>query len=109
MGTFPGAAYFRNPEPVAREAFRRILDWAGRAQQATVSDLTIQARLHAGAGGTYLWVLNPNRAEKTLTVTLQQGPWKSATRLWGAGGPKLDGNSVTITIADRDAAVIRLE
>jgi len=108
MGTFPGAAYFRHQEPAARARFRELLAWARRGQQAAVSEPGIVARLHSGAGGDYLWVMNPGRGPRTVTVTLQKGPWRSAERMWGEGAVKASGNQVEVALADRDGAVIRL-
>jgi beta-galactosidase len=109
IGTFPGAAYFRRPEAAARARFRELLAWAGRTQQVTVSDPAVIARLHAGAGGDSLWVVNPTRSARTVTVTLQKGPWQSARPVWGEGPVAVRGHSFEMTVADRDAMVLRLE
>ena len=111
IGTFPGAAYFRYPDARGRDAFRGFLEWAGRAQQAAVSNPGVIARLHTGSGGTYLWVLNPARGAKDVAVTLQQGPFRSVRLLWGeeAEKPSVDGKTVHVHVGQRDAAVLRLE
>jgi len=108
MGTFPGAAYFRHQEPSTRTCFRELLAWAKRVPQITVSDAAIIARLHGGPGGDYLWVVNPTRSARSVTVTLQKGPWQSARPLWGEGPVAVMGHSLQVTVADRDAMVLRL-
>lgn len=110
IGTFPGAAYFLNHAPDTRAFFAGLLQWAGVKQRLTVNDPTLQARLHTGPGGTYLWVVNPGRAPRTATVTLA-GNYKTATELWQSGiaTPKLTNNQIQLTIQDRNAAVMRLE
>ncbi len=110
IGTFPGASYFLNHAPDTRAFFAGLLQWAGIKQRLTVNDPTLQARLHTGPGGTYLWVVNPGRAPRTATVTLATN-YTTATELWQSGNaaPKLTNNQIQLTIQDRNAAVIRLE
>jgi len=108
VGTFPGAAYFRNPEAGARNLFREFLRWAKRSQQVSISDASVMARLHTGAGGTYLWVLNPARTAKTVSVTLQTGPWRKARRLWGEGESSVKGHAIEVRVEERDGAVLLL-
>ena len=109
MGTFPAAAYFRHEEAATRTRFREFLAWAKRPQQVTVSDAAVIGRLHSGSGGDYLWVLNPTRMPRTVTVTLQQGPWRSTRTLWGDAEVALSGHTLRLTVPGRDAAVLRLE
>ena len=71
IGTFPGGAYFRNRAPATREFFAGLLAWAGVPQQAKSSDPEVKARLHQGAGGTYLWVVNPTRTARTVKISLR--------------------------------------
>ncbi len=110
IGTFPGASYFLHHSPDTRAFFAGLLPWAGVKQRLTINDPTLQARLHTGPGGTYLWVVNPGRAPRTATVTLATN-FKTATELWqsGVAAPKLLNNQLQLTIQDRNAAVIRLE
>jgi beta-galactosidase len=109
IGTFPGGAYYRNHAPTTREFFAGLLAWAGVRQQVQSSDPAIKARLHQGAGGTYLWVVNPTRTPKTVSLTLP-APYRRATDLWQeAGHASLTGATLTVSVEDRNAAVLRLE
>ena len=109
IGTFPGGAYYRTHAAATREFFAGLLAWAGIRQQVQSSDPAIKARLHKGAGGTYLWVVNPTRTPKTLTLTLDS-PYRRATDLWQDGShPSITGAALTVTVEDRNAAVVRLE
>ena len=85
------------------------MDWAHHPQQVVINDNTLKARLHTGPGGTYLWIVNPNRAEKAVSVTLSSGAYKSVRRLWGEGAATLDGRTLTVRLDERDAAVLLLE
>jgi beta-galactosidase len=109
MGSFTGAAYFRKPNQTVRDLYARIPEWARQTLKLTVSDRSVQARLHTGAGGTYLWVLNPNREAKTVTVTVMGAQFQSAKRLWGAGEAAVSGKAVQVAVEDRDGAVLKLE
>jgi beta-galactosidase len=109
IGTFPGGAYFLNHAPATRQFFAGLLSWAGVAQQVRSSDPEVKARLHAGPGGTYLWVVNPSRQTRTVQIVLPS-PCRHATELWQASDrPVLTGRSVTATVEERNAAVIRLD
>ncbi len=109
IGSFPGGAYFRNHAPATREFFAGLLAWAGVAQRVQSSDPQVKARLHEGAGGTYLWVVNPTRVTRTVKISLSQS-FQRAVDLWQESGhPAVTGNVVTTTVGDRNVAVIRLE
>lgn len=109
IGTFPGGSYFRNHSPATREFFAGLLPWAGVHPRLQASDPQIRARLHEGPGGTYLWVVNPERSPRTVTITLPAN-FARATDLWQeAGRPSVQGRTLTTTVEDRNAAVIRLQ
>jgi beta-galactosidase len=109
IGTFPGGSYYRNHAVGTREFFAGLLTWAGIKQQVQSSDAAVIARLHKGAGGTYLWVVNPTRTTKTVRITLNS-PVQRAQDLWQESGrPSVSGNTVSVTVDDRNAAVVRLE
>jgi len=109
IGTFPGGAYFRGHAPATREFFAGLLAWAGVQQQVKSSDPEVKVRLHRGAGGTYLWVVNPTRTARTVKISLPAG-FQTAVELWQESSrPAVSGNTVAVTVEDRNAAVIRLE
>jgi hypothetical protein len=64
--------------------------------------------MHTGTGGTYLWALNPARSPKSVTVTLRQGPWKTASKVWGEEAT-VTGHTVSLRVPERDGIVVRLE
>ena len=109
IGTFPGGSYFRNHAAATREFFAGLLGWAGVSAQVQTSDPEIKARLQRGAGGTYLWVVNPTRTARTVKITLPAS-FQKATDLWQESNqPAVIGNVLTTAVGDRDAAVLRLE
>jgi beta-galactosidase len=109
IGTFPGGGYFHSHTAAAREFFAGLLAWAGVEQQVQSSDPEVKARLHKGAGGTYLWVVNPTRTARTVKISLPS-TFQRAVELWQESSrPTVSGNTVETTVGDRDAAVIRLE
>ena len=109
IGSFPGGAYFRNHAQSAREFFAGLLAWAGLTQQVQSSDTEVKARMHRGAGGTYLWVVNPTRTSRTVKISLPSA-FDRAMDLWQESArPLISGKVVTIPVADRNAAIIRLE
>jgi beta-galactosidase len=108
IGTFPGGSYFRNHAAGTREFFASLLAWAGVPPQVQSSDAKVKARLHQGAGGTYLWVVNPTRIARTVTISLPAA-FQQAEDLWQPSHhPTVAGTALTTAVGDRDAAVIRL-
>ena len=81
VGTFPGGSYYRNHSPATREFFAGLLSWAGVQPQIQSSDAEVKARLHKGAGGTYVWVVNPTRAQRSVKISLPS-TFQRATELW---------------------------
>ncbi len=109
IGTFPGGSYFRNHAAGTRTFFAGLLGWAGIHPQVTCTDPKVKARLHRGPAGTHLWVVNPTRKARTVTVTLPES-YQRVAELWsGSSQTKVAANQVTTTVGDRDAAVLRLE
>jgi beta-galactosidase len=109
IGTFPGGGYFRSHFPETRDFFAGLLTWAGVRQQIQSSDPQIKARLHKGPGGTYVWVVNPTRTRRQVKISLPSG-FQRATDLWQESNqPTVIGNTVAVSVEDRNAAVIRLE
>lgn len=109
VGSFPGAAYARNHTESAREFFAGLLDWAGISPHVQSSDPAVKARLHQGSGGTYLWVINPTRAARTVTITLPTA-FRGAVDLWQESNhPVVSGKTLTTAVEDRNGAVIRLQ
>jgi beta-galactosidase len=109
VGTFPGGSYFRNHAEGTRQFFAGLLAWGGIRQQVQSSDREVKARLHKGAGGTYLWVVNPTRTARSDKTSLPS-PFQHAAELWQESTrPVISGNTLSVTVEDRNAAVIRLE
>ncbi|MEO7144862.1 MAG: beta-galactosidase [Bryobacteraceae bacterium] len=110
IGSFPGGGYYLHHSAGGRAFFEGLLAWAGVTQRVKVSDPDVQARLHEGAGGTYLWVVNPERAERRVTVKLDGAPGSltHGEDVWDGRPVAVSGRTVTVTVGDRDAAVVRL-
>ena len=109
IGTFPGGSYYRNHAAGTREFFAGLLPWGGIHQQVESSDAAVKARLHKGAGGTYLWVVNPTRTARNVKVSLPS-PYQRAVELWQESShPAISGKTLSVTVEDRNATVIRLE
>jgi beta-galactosidase len=110
IGTFPGAGYYRHHSPEARAFYAGLLEWAQREQQVRTDDPDVKVRLHTGAGGTYLWAVNPTRTERTVTVTLAPkfGTFSGAQDLWQERAQAVKGRTIVVRVGDRDAAIMQL-
>ncbi len=108
IGSFPGAGYYLHHGAATRELFGSFLKMAGVTQQVAIDDTTLQARLHQGAGGTVLWVTNPARTAKKVTVRLAGGAFNSAEDVWGGAAVACSGRELTMTVPARDAVVAKM-
>jgi beta-galactosidase len=109
IGTFPGGSYYRNHSAATREFFAGLLPWAGVQPRVQSSDPLVKARLQEGSGGSYLWVVNPTRTTRTVNITLPS-VFQRAEELWQESGHlTVSGKTLTTTVEDRNAAVIRLQ
>lgn len=106
IGTFAGASYFKKPTAEFRAAVQSLLP---AKQRVTVNDPSVTARLHQGAGGSVLWVVNPTRQAKTISVTLDGSSWQSASDAWEGVSAQVSGQSIRLTVPERDAAVLKLK
>jgi hypothetical protein len=63
----------------------------------------VKARIHAGEGGTYLWVANPTRQAVPVRIDLGPawGPFHAARSLHGAEAA-IDGRMVTMIAGARE-------
>lgn len=108
IGTFPGAGYYLHHGAATRVLLAGLLEWAGVKQQVAISDPALQARLHEGASGAHLWITNPTREDKQVTVTLAGREFVSADDVWGGVKIVRDGSSLAMTVPARDAVVAKL-
>lgn len=111
IGTFPAAAYFLHHTPDIKTFFAGLLDWAGVQQLARVSHPEVKTRLHTGAGGSYLWVVNPAREPRSVRVQLDSraGTFSHGLDLWQSTTPTVTGQTVELTVGDRNVAVVKLD
>lgn len=111
IGTFPGSSYFLQPSSETKAFFAGLLEWAGGKQLARVSDREIQARIHKGPDGTYLWVLNSTRRERPVKISLHDsvGKFNSGSDVWEKKPIKVNAQTVEVSLGARNGAVIRLQ
>ncbi len=110
VGTYPGAGYFLHHSEGTRDFFKGLLEWGGLAQGVTSSDPNVKARLHEGPGGRYLWVINPTRSTRTVTIGLPPGyeEINECIDLWSEKPVSIEGKQIRVRVDERDAAVIHL-
>ncbi len=109
IGTFPGGGYYLHHSAESRAFFRELLKLAGVEPRLETNNARIQARLHAGPGGTYLWVTNPARDDASVTVTVRQAPeFHNAVDVWAGREVKVQERMVSVKVPARDGAVIQL-
>jgi beta-galactosidase len=111
IGTYPGAGYYHHHTPESKAFFAGLLKLAGVEQQLRTDNNTVQARLHAGAGASYLWATNPARTEAKVTISVgSSGPqFHTAADVWGNREIAVGGRRITVTIPPRDGSVIALQ
>jgi len=109
VGTMAGYGYATHADDRSPAFYADVLEWVGKTQHVICSEPRIKARLHDGAGGTYLWVANPKRQPLPVRLEISEawGPFSSCQSLWGAEAA-VEGRTVTLTAGARDVAVIVL-
>jgi beta-galactosidase len=109
LGTMAGYGYATHPDDRSSAFYSVVLAWAGVTQHVVCSEPRVKARLHAGEGGTYLWVANPKRQPLPVRLEISGawGPFAACRTLWGAQA-RVDGCTVTLTAGARDVSVIAL-
>jgi len=110
IGTFPGGGYYLHHAAGEKAFFAGLLDWANIAPRLRTNAPGTQARLHTGAGGTVLYVVNPDRVPRRIAVTIGSayGPFQGGEDLWGGARVVASDRTVEVTTGDRDVAVVRL-
>ena len=108
IGSFPGGGYYLHHSTSGKAFFAGLLGWAKAEPRLRTDAPGAQARLHAGAGGSYLYIVNPDRAERKVSVTLGSA-FESGEDVWGGRMVAVKGRSVEVEVGDRDVAVIRLK
>ena len=111
LGTSPGLGFSHGKSDATRAFFADLLEWAGTTQHVVSPDALLGARLHAGAGGTYLWLVNGAKREISGLVELssQWGPFSATQMLWGAGNAEVEGHALQVRVPALDALVLKLE
>jgi beta-galactosidase len=110
LGTMCGYGYGTHPEDRSPALFAELLAYGRQGQHVVSSDPRIKARLHDGAGGTYVWVVNPTRQAVPARLVFGNawGPYTTARTLWGVEAA-VERRMMELTAAARDVAVIGLE
>jgi beta-galactosidase len=108
MGSFPGAGYYLHHGEATKILFAGFLKMAGLTPQVAIDDRALQARLHAGVDGRIVWVTNPTRTEKKVTVTVGGEGFHSAEDVWGGVAIACAGQTFVVSVPARDAVVARL-
>jgi beta-galactosidase len=110
IGSFPAAGYYLHHAPATKNLFASFLTMAKVNPHLTVDDNSVQARLHQGPGGKFLWITNPTRETRTVKVQLASttGGFVTGEDIWGKQSVAIADRQITVKLAGRDAAVIAL-
>jgi beta-galactosidase len=107
IGTFPGGGYYLHHDAAGKAFFAGLLEWAKVSPKLKTDASGVQARLHSGAGGNYLYVVNPDRKPRQIGISVPDA-YSAGEDIWGGQKVSVSGRTVTVTVGDRDAAVVRL-
>ena len=106
VGTHPGVAYFKTSNADNLRYFADMLVWTGKVQHIKLSNPALQARLHRGADGAVLWLLNPTRQSQTTRLVLATGEAEAGEPFWLAADASFAKGEASVPA--RDAIIIRL-
>ena len=110
VGTCPGNAYFQSDGTRGREWFQAVLRWAGVEQHVTPAEAGVTARLSRGEDGLVLWVTNPARQDRNVSLRIgsQWGDLSEVRSLRGGVAASLEGRDVRVEIGGREAVILAL-
>ena len=111
IGTYPGAGYFLHPSEGSRKFFASLIEFGKGEPGLRTDNSAVQARLHSGSGGTYLWVTNPTRSRAKVSVSFsQKAPaFAKAVDVWSGTSIGTEGKKIVVDIPGRDGVVIALQ
>ena len=118
IGTFPGYGHYHRPSDDSRGFFADLARWAGIEPNVRVSLSSgkgeygqVVARLHKGASGIFLWLVNHGRDEADVVAeqSAPRGSQSSPQLRRGDGSVEVDGGRVRVRVRGRDAAIVQLE
>jgi beta-galactosidase len=110
IGSFLGGGYYLHHGPETKDLFAKFLKIAEIEQRLRTDNGNVQARLHKGPGGIYLWVTNPTWDNQPVVVSLGSGvdKFQSAEDLWGKRHATIAAQKLDVTVPARDAVVLEL-
>ena len=110
IGSMVGAGHATHAPNGSERFFADLLAFAGKEQHVRCSDPLVKARLHTGAGGTFVWVANPTRQPRPVRLVLGElaGVYSAVRSLWGAEA-EVSGHTITLVTPARDVTILRLK
>lgn len=111
VGTFPSEAYFRTEHAANRRFFAEAFRWSGKEQHVRVSNAALQARIHEGDGGRFVWVINPTRERQEAGLQFAAGysQARPGDLLWGEAAVESGAAGISVAVPARDALIFRLD
>lgn len=100
VGSNPSIAYFRTSAEAGRDYFRQVFAWIGKDQHVRLSNRALQARVHRGGSGEYLWVVNPTQETQTSEVLMAGRAFCAGQAHWANEGAGVEGQSLTVPARD---------
>lgn len=91
-----------------------VAPWAGREPHlrcaAPNCNSLLQARLHSGAGGLYLWLINASNSdlEAAFALSKRHGAIEQMRLLWGKSDVHVEGQTLRTHVPRMDALVLQL-
>jgi len=70
IGTNPSVGYFATDGEANKGFFGVLIQWTGIQRHVALSNAALFARIHKGENGSFLWLVNPTRAEQATEVFL---------------------------------------
>ncbi|HEX3350696.1 MAG TPA: beta-galactosidase [Acetobacteraceae bacterium] len=108
IGSNPSASYYEQSSTENRRFFANVFAWSDRERHVALTNAAIFGRLHEGAAGAFLWLVNPTEATQTTAVKFgaRDASLRRATCLW----PVIDRpcSLDQIEIGGRDVRILAL-
>jgi beta-galactosidase len=108
IGTNPSVGYYTASGDNNRRFFADVFAWSGKDRHVRLSNPALFARIHEGAEGSFLWLVNTTRKPQQTELSFGRGFAKARPngRVW----PQTDavGGGTTFEVGSRDALILTL-
>ncbi len=108
IGTNPSVGYYTASGDNNRRFFADVFAWSGKDRHVRLSNPALFARIHEGADGSFLWLVNTTRERQATALSFGRGfaNAQAGDRVWPPEAAA--GGGTTFEVGPRDVLILTL-